>query len=302
MAREPGSDVEKIVPRSEDAPYWLDKPSGRGKLVWWLLFAIVLIALGGGYWFWQEVQQKPPGAPVTAPQPAPAPAPEPQVQAPPAIEHPIESRPPAEEQAPAKNAEPLPALADSDGLIRDAIAGLIGPDAVAQYVYADRVITRIVATVDNLPRDRAPDKVMPVKPVAGAFVVDKSADGSTITIGAANAARYDAYVTLFDALPVKKMVQVYVYFYPLFQKAYEDLGYPNRYFNDRLFEAIDNLLAAPEPQGPIALEQPKVLYTFADSDLEARSAGQKIMMRMGPANEAKVKAKLRVIRRALVNR
>ncbi|HMA87876.1 MAG TPA: DUF3014 domain-containing protein, partial [Burkholderiales bacterium] len=170
----------------------------------------------------------------------------------------------------------------------------------AQYVYADRVITRIVATVDNLPRHNAPEKVMPVKPVAGAFVVRKA--GDTVTIDDANAARYTTYVTLFDALPVKKMVQVYVYFYPLFQKAYEDLGYPNRYFNDRLFETIDDLLAAPEPQDPIVLAQPKVLYTFADPALEERSAGQKIMMRMGLANEQKVKAKLRLIRRALVNR
>ena len=177
---------------------------------------------------------------------------------------------------------------------------IVKPDAVAKNVYADRVITRIVATVDNLPRHNAPEKVMPVKPVAGAFVVDKS-DGTT-TIGAANAARYDAYVTLFEALPAKKMVRVYVYFYPLFQKAYQGLGYPNRYFNDRLFEAIDDLLAAPEPQNPIVLDQPKVLYTFADPALEERSAGQKIMMRLGLANEQKVKAKLRVIRRALVNR
>jgi len=45
-----------------------------------------------------------------------------------------------------------------------------------------------------------------------------------------------------------------------------------------------------------------VLYAYADPDLEARSAGQKIMMRMGADNEAKVKAKLRELRRALVNR
>ncbi|HXZ53312.1 MAG TPA: DUF3014 domain-containing protein [Burkholderiales bacterium] len=298
MEGEPGSELEKVVPRNEGAPYWLEKSSGRGKLVGWLLAAI-LIAVGGAYWFWQEIQQKPPGMPVTTPQSTPVPAPAPQVQSPPAIQHPIEQAAPTEE-APAKAAEPLPTLEGSDQQMLEAIAGLIGPDAVAKYVYADRVITRIVATVDNLPRHNAPEKVMPVKPVAGAFVVDKS--NGTTTIGAANAARYDAYVTLFEALPAKKMVRVYVYFYPLFQKAYQGLGYPNRYFNDRLFEAIDDLLAAPEPQNPIVLDQPKVLYTFADPALEERSAGQKIMMRLGLANEQKVKAKLRVIRRALVNR
>ena len=63
---------------------------------------------------------------------------------------------------------------------------------------------------------------------------------------------------------------------------------------------IDDLLAAPELNGPVKLAQPKVLYEFADPDLEGRSAGQKIMMRMGRDNELKVKAKLRALRRALV--
>jgi Protein of unknown function (DUF3014) len=45
--------------------------------------------------------------------------------------------------------------------------------------------------------------------------------------------------------------------------------------------------------------QPKVLYQFADPELESRSAGQKILMRMGPVNESRVKAKLRDIRKAL---
>ena len=51
--------------------------------------------------------------------------------------------------------------------------------------------------------------------------------------------------------------------------------------------------------GPIALVQPKALYQFADPELEKLSAGQKIMIRMGPANAAKVKAKLRQIRSEL---
>jgi hypothetical protein len=42
-----------------------------------------------------------------------------------------------------------------------------------------------------------------------------------------------------------------------------------------------------------------VLYEFADPSLEQRSAGQKMLIRMGPVNESRVKAKLRDIRRAL---
>jgi hypothetical protein len=96
-------------------------------------------------------------------------------------------------------------------------------------------------------------------------------------------------------------VAAYVRLYPYFQQAYRELGYPGAYFNDRLVEVLDHLLAAPLPAPPIALAQPHVLYTYADPELEARSAGQKILMRMGAENATAIKDKLRAIR-ALVAR
>src|SRR6185436_17861366 len=83
---------------------------------------------------------------------------------------------------------------------------------------------------------------------------------------------------------------------PLFQQSYEDLGYPGQYFNDRLVEVIDHLLQTPDLRGPIVLKQGKVFYEYADPALEARSAGQKLLMRMGPQNEASIKAKLKELR------
>jgi hypothetical protein len=94
---------------------------------------------------------------------------------------------------------------------------------------------------------------------------------------------------------------VYVHFYPLFQAAYRDLGYPNGYFNDRLVETIDDLLAAPEVLAPVALVTPHAMYQYADPALEERSAGQKIMIRIGAANEARIKARLRAVRSALLH-
>jgi hypothetical protein len=55
-------------------------------------------------------------------------------------------------------------------------------------------------------------------------------------------------------------------------------------------------------QGPVALVQPRVFYEYKDRDLEARSAGQKLLIRMGPANAAVVKAKLRELRATLIER
>jgi hypothetical protein len=135
---------------------------------------------------------------------------------------------------------------------------------------------------------------MPVHPVPGTFFV--TSRNGVLAVAPTNDARYTPYVRLLDSVDTGKMVATYQRFYPLFQQAYVELGYPNGYFNDRLVEVIDVLLATPVPGGPIALEQPKVTYQFADPALESVPAGQKILLRIGPANAAKVKAKLSEIR------
>ncbi len=158
-------------------------------------------------------------------------------------------------------------------------------------------VRRIVATVDNLPREKLALRLMPVKPAGGKFLVAGKDEG--LAIGADNAARYAPYLRLAGAIDTGKLVALYIHFYPLFQQAYQELGYPKGYFNDRLVDVIDDLLAAPEVKAPVKLVRPKVFYLFADPALEARSAGQKILMRVGSENAALIKAKLRDICREL---
>jgi hypothetical protein len=173
----------------------------------------------------------------------------------------------------------------------------LGKQAVGSIVISQDLARRIVATVDNLPRQKAGTKLLPVKAPASAFVTSRK--GEVVTLNPANYARYASYVKLAQAVDAKQLVALYVYFYPLFQQAYEELGYPKKYFNDRLVEAIDDFLAAPEVSGPVKLVRPKVMYEFADPELEALSAGQKVLIRMGPENAALIKTKLRDLRREL---
>ena len=129
------------------------------------------------------------------------------------------------------------------------------------------------------------------------MIVASTRDGKVIA--PENSARYAPYMRLMEAVDAKKAAAVYVRFYPLFQEAYRDLGYPKGYFNDRLIVVIDHLLATPEVHGQIRLEQPKVLYEFADPLLKATSSGQQILLRIGHENSVKVKAKLRELRREI---
>ena len=165
---------------------------------------------------------------------------------------------------------------------------------------------RLVATVDNLGRSHAAVALWPVNPAAGRLVVEKK-DGGDV-IGLDNGMRYTPFVLLVETVDLHKAVAVYARLYPLLQQAYENLGFPKHYFNDRLVEVIDQLLATPDaneplkvrlPQinGPLQPERPWVLYEFEDPALQSLSAGQKIMLRMGPVNERRMKGKLAEIRR-----
>ena len=118
----------------------------------------------------------------------------------------------------------------------------------------------------------------------------------------ANFERYKPMVQLIRSSDPQALVAAYTRYYPLFQEAYESLGHPPEYFNDRVIEVIDHLLTTPEVQGPIALAQPNVLYEYADPKLESLSAGQKVLIRMGSDNASAVKEKLREMRAVLLEK
>lgn len=61
-------------------------------------------------------------------------------------------------------------------------------------------------------------------------------------------------------------------------------------------QVLDLLIATREQPGQLAVVQPKVFYEYADPALEALPSGQKILLRMGPDNAARTKAKLKEIR------
>lgn len=241
-------------------------------------------------------QNKKPPPPVEAPAKTAPPSAPVAVTAPSGPQFPI--TPPTTDAA--ESPSDLPMLDESDAAVLESMTGLFGLDALGELVYPEHVVQRIVATIDNLPRKKVAVQLLPVKPVAGSFAV--IAQDNASAIDPKNYLRYAKYVELLDAVDAKKAVGWYRGFYPLFQQAYRELGYPDRYFNDRLIEVIDHLLAAPEGAPSAALTHPEAFYLYADPGLEALSAGDKIMLRIGPANEAKAKAKLREIRRELTGR
>lgn len=270
--------------------YGTEEDRKAGRIAIGLVAALVVG--GGAWWYWQR---SPSAAELPAvamedevatvgelPDAAPAP-----------IQHPLEPvvQPVADEAA---------APADPDTAAQQALDEVFGATLV-DWLVTDQLARRLVATVDNLPRNTSVEKIRPLRPPAATFevqreVVDAVGGVERITLSSANYTRYAPLVELLARSDASVAAAAYRRLYPQLQAAYEDLGYPGRYFNDRLVSVIDHLLATPEPPGPLLLEQPKVLYVYADPDLEARSPGQKLLLRMGVDNARTVKKKLREFR------
>lgn len=262
----------------------------------WLGFLLVLLVItAGALWYWYKRPAQPEPMLPSAGLPAETALPE-TTDSGPAYPMTVDEA----ESADAAEADrtPLPALDQSDAALRGALEQAFGAPPVEAFLIPDRLVRRIVATIDSLDNDPIPLKQRPVQPVGGRPAVIR--DGDSIMLSEENDGRYDAYVSALAAANTQTLVRVYRRYYPLFQRAYEELGYPGRYFNDRVVQIIDHLLAAPVVSPPIALVQPKSLYQFSDPRLEDLSWGRKLLIRVGPAHAETIKAKLGEIRAAIV--
>lgn len=264
------------------------------RVIRWMVVLAAVIAAAAVFVFTPPKIENP----TPMQRPAPVPANEPPLSVPqeqtsaPTIRHPIDAATIASESERA-----LPTLDQSDAAVRQDIVKLVSDETLRELLLPGQLVRRIVATVDNLPRSTLARRIIPLQAVPGHFMVLAEPQGTQLD--KRNFDRYVPFIRLAASIDTKQAVALYVRFYPLFQQAYRELGYPTGYFNDRLIEAIDDLLAAPEVPAPVRLLQPRVLYVFADPKLESRSSGQRIMIRIGAQNAGKIKAKLREIRRAL---
>mgnify|MGYP001338044480 FL=1 len=268
-------------------------------LPWAAAAALVLGLLA--FWLWPRPALPPaPAAPAAEPAGAAPTASAP----PPPASTPSPATPPVDDtavQAPPAPPTTVAPLAADDASVRQALTGLLGREAVLALLQTDGFAERVVATVDALPRGHAAPRLWPVHPAEGRFTVDGG------RIAAANEQRYAPFVRMVERLDPAAAAGLYRRLQPQLQAAYENLGYPGRRFDDRLLEVVDHLLATPQPdsppavtltevKGPIAPERPWVRYEYADPALESRSAGQRILLRLGDAQRRSLIDWLRAFR------
>ncbi len=184
----------------------------------------------------------------------------------------------------------------SDSPFLDEVSALIGAERVAAIINPQDLIRHIVISVENSGGRQLPQQFSPFKPLESQFEV--SGDADTPNLSPSNFTRYSAVMDVIKSSNLTNLLKIYRRYYPLFQAAYHEVGMKG-YFNDRVVQVIDSLIDTPNVEGPIKLILEGNHYKFAESRLEALTGAQKVLVRIGPENEALIKDRLREVRRIL---
>jgi len=256
-----------------------EPPRGPSPILWIAIAAVVLVVAAffvGSRWFRPKPSEPP--APVGAAvqqtaEPTPAPAP------------------------PDESIGPLPALDESDAFVRDLVAKLSDRPELATFLMPEHLVRRFVATVDNLAEGVSPGPhLVHLRPSEGFSA--RKVEGRWL-VDPRSYRRFDLATSVLLSLDTEKAARLYVALRPLFDSAYEELGYPGRSFDQTLAAAVDRMLAVEPQLSPPELVPQATVFVYADPELEALPAAEKHLLRLGPENARRVQAKLRELSRAI---
>ncbi|WP_341502299.1 DUF3014 domain-containing protein [Gallaecimonas sp. GXIMD4217] len=270
-----------------------------------VVVALVLAAGAGAYWFWSQ-QGEPEPAPQPVVEPLPV-APEPvmeaedvQAEVEPEQEpvEPVQAQQeaPEPEVVPEPEPEPLPPLGQSDELVRAELRSLL-PEGAPLRLQEAELVRKMAQYSVTLADGYLPPRQKLIAPPASSFEILRLDDG--IYMDPESYRRFTPYVDALVAVDDRLLGAFLARFGPLFSAAYQELGLPADAFTANLDKTMALLLATPEPLEPIRLSQPRVLYQYADPELEALKPIQKLLLRMGPDNRGRLKDKLRAVQALL---
>jgi hypothetical protein len=266
------SDGPELVLR--DAPAVVERPrrSGRGMLTGVLMLAVLAVAVAFGFYgrdWWQR-------APADRAAPPPRAA--------------------AGGTAVPEGFGPVPPLEGSDDFVRALVRQLSQKPEWAAWLASGNLIRSFVVSIDKIAVGSSPAKEL--KPAAPTEKFLTLGAGRTLRIDPASYARYNALANTIDAIDPDGAARAYRRLRPLMQQAFDELGYVNLSFDDRLARALGRLVDVPVPEGDVMLKATSVTFQYADPEIEALSPAQKHMLRMGPHNMRLVQTKLRAFARA----
>ena len=285
-----------------------DEPKTR--LVPHIVLAIVFIAIIAVVLLWpasEQLPEEPVSQPVELPPVVEQPAqveepeatlPEPFVPVPMPEEVVLEPVDTPKPQTPVEP-DPVTIIDTSDAAIKSALLEIANTPIVGRLLVNDSLLQRFVVTVTNMAdSDSAPNFQLLVPPEQP-FRIYQQADRQWID--AASYKRYTSYVDALETLDNDQLIALYETYQNDIQEIYSEIGDANTPFTEVFIEALDEILDTPEIPTPVEVYSDSVMYKYKDERFENLSLPQKQLLRMGPDNMRRVKAKLRELKQALID-
>lgn len=185
----------------------------------------------------------------------------------------------------------LPSLNTSDSFLLSRISTFEIGARLIDVVVPEQLIRQFVVFTENVAQGSLPQLDYPVRRLSQSMAV-RELDENLYEMEASSYQRYDSLVETLDAMNPEQALALYEVVKPLLQEAYGEIGYRGRDFDEALKGAIDTVINARTVEGPFQLVKPKVMYVYADADIESMSPVEKQLLRMGPENAAKLKTAL----------
>ncbi|WP_394222181.1 DUF3014 domain-containing protein [Alteromonas gracilis] len=191
--------------------------------------------------------------------------------------------------------EPEP-LDTSDSAVKSSLIESSSADeeTVNRMLVDEGLIQRFVVSVANLANDEMAPSHQLLTPPEQNFRVYSQAGKQWID--AASYKRYTPYVDMLESFDNEALLNIYGIYKGDIQAKYAEIGNPDQDFNETLLSAIDQLLDTPEVPVPVEVYTDSVSYKYADERLESLNEPQKQLLRTGPDNMRRIKAKLRELK------
>lgn len=186
----------------------------------------------------------------------------------------------------------LPSLNDSDSFVVESLQAFRNGVALIELLANDQLVRKFVVLVDNISRGQYPQSGLPYRGIETEMPV-QSIDDNLFVMDESAFNRFDRIIDTFVALDTEQAVALYRILSPLFQQAYAEIGFRDVNFDDTLRLAVNTVLRSSNIEGPFQLVKPSVMFLYADASIENLQDVHKQLIRIGPENSAKVKAKLR---------
>ena len=187
----------------------------------------------------------------------------------------------------------LPALDDSDALVRERVGVLSSHPLVSAWLATNGLIRNVVVVIDNIAHGVTPSGHLRVLRPGGEFRVVKR--GDRLVVDPRNYDRYSRIVAAASSIDPRLAARTYETFKPLLQSAYDELGNQEP-IDSALERAIVALLQVPAVDGDVRVVQAGegIGYEYENEKLETLTGAQKQLLRMGASHVRAIQQQLRM--------